>query len=200
MKTKIVLIISLVRVFNSFAQTTDQELENKYYNYRDRLKKYFTQIGYEAGQGITAAQVQYESQSSDSFKYINGILTKVAPRNYQAAQRFGDATVDQGFYLAVLASEYKLLCLQNRKNTDEFRALCNELYFAINAVERLDKNAEPYLRPGADPLKNGFFIRSDNDEKYRSRLNNNPTQPKNFQNYNACFFAEKLLLCKYENC
>ncbi|MBL7812124.1 MAG: hypothetical protein JNL57_07855, partial [Bacteroidetes bacterium] len=177
MKTRILLIISLIRVLNSYAQTTDQELENKYYNYRDRLKKYFTQIGEKPGQGLTAAQVFWDRQGTDSFRYINGVLTKVPPREYQGNQRFGDAVVDHGFYLAVLASEYKLMILQNRKGSPEYNALCNELYFAINAIDRLDYNAEKYLNFSSNPSRNGFFIRSDNDEKFMARMHNNPWQP-----------------------
>ena len=46
--------LSLVRLA---AQTTEFELENKYWNYRDRLIKDFVQIGDEPGQSITAAQL-----------------------------------------------------------------------------------------------------------------------------------------------
>ena len=34
-----------------------QELENKYWTYRDRFRNYFTKIGFEAGESQTAASV-----------------------------------------------------------------------------------------------------------------------------------------------
>lgn len=177
MKNKYLLLLLIVFSHEAISQTADHELENKYFNYRDRLKKYFTQIGSEAGQSITTAQVKLETQASDSFRIINGVRTYVSPRSYNGAQHFGDAVVDQGFYLAVLASEYRNMVLQGRQNSPEFKALSNELYFAINAVDRLDEKAEQYLDYSALPAKNGFFIRSDHDEKYISRIRNNPAQP-----------------------
>jgi hypothetical protein len=59
------------------AQTTEFELENKYWNYRDRLIKDFVQIGDKPGQSITAAQLYDFWSQSDSFQYQNGVLTKV---------------------------------------------------------------------------------------------------------------------------
>jgi hypothetical protein len=86
------------------AQTTEFELENKYWNYRDRLIKDFVQIGDKPGQSITAAQLYDFWSHSDSFQYQNGVLTKVNPKLYKNRMVFGDVLVDQGFYLAVLSS------------------------------------------------------------------------------------------------
>jgi hypothetical protein len=77
-----------------------------------------------------------------------------------------------GEYLSVLSTEYWLLKHYGLQGTEDFLAVKNEIYFAINAIERLDKNAEAYLQPGGNPAINGFFIRSDHDEKYAGRINN----------------------------
>ncbi|MGA1772463.1 MAG: hypothetical protein ACO39T_09360, partial [Flavobacteriaceae bacterium] len=159
--------MSLVRLA---AQTTESELENKYWNYRDRLIKNFVQIGKEPGQSITAAQLYDFWSHSDSFQYQNGVLTKVSPKLYKNRMVFGDVLVDQGFYLAVLSSELNILSLEGKQLTERFNATCNELYFAIHALDRLDKKAENYLDNQNSGTLNGFLIRSDNDEEFLSRM------------------------------
>jgi hypothetical protein len=44
------------------------------------------------------------------------------------------------------------------------------LYFAILALDRLDKKAEEYLNYSKVGVMNGFLIRSDNDEEFLSRM------------------------------
>ena len=124
---------SLVRLA---AQTTEYELENKYWNYRDRLIKDFVQIGNKPGQSITAAQLYDFWSQSDSIQYQNGVLTKVNPKLYKNRMVFGDVLVDQGFYLAVLSSELNILSLEGKQQSERFNATCNELYFAIHALDR----------------------------------------------------------------
>ncbi len=51
-KTIIILIISVL-FCTVKGQQNGADLENKYWNYRDRLVKYFTQIGDLPGQGLT---------------------------------------------------------------------------------------------------------------------------------------------------
>lgn len=115
------------------AQTDDENLV-KYWHYRERLKNDFMLgIGTQAGFSIPA-----------SIRNTNiGRLS------------WGDATVDQSFYIGVLATEYYLLS-QSNENID---ATIEELYHALYAVDRLDINAEAYF--GGTPLLNGFFIRDD---------------------------------------
>lgn len=171
MKKTIIFLIISVLFCTVKGQQNGAELENKYWNYRDRLVKYFTQIGGLPGQGITAAQIYPENRYSDSWQYVNGIKQKITPKQYKYKLLFGDAVVDQGYYLAVLASELKILEMQGLKNSERYRSTCTELYYAIFAIDRLDDNAENYLQNLNISKKNGFFIRSDNDESYMSRFN-----------------------------
>lgn len=173
MKLLLLILALLLNQFQIHGQSADKELEQKYENYRDRQRKYFTQIGERAGQSIIAAGIEPIGQASDTFRLVNGTLTITKPvRDYKGIAKFGDAVIDHGYYLAVLASEYKLMVLQGRQNTDAYKSLCNEIYFAINAIDRLDEKAEPYLNYNSSPSMNGFFIRSDHDEKYAGRINN----------------------------
>ncbi len=186
MKRSIIILVLSVLFCSLKGQQNEAELENKYWNYRDRLVKYFTQIGEYPGQGITAAQIYPENRYSDSWQYVNGIKQKINPKQYKYKLLFGDAVVDQGFYLAVLASELKVLEMQGMKNTERYRSTCVELYYAIYAIDRLDGSAENYLGDNSSSVANGFFIRSDNDEHYMSRFNsNNPIQKVDILNSGA---------------
>lgn len=164
------LLCCLCSIFKVEAQSIEVDLENKYWNYRDRLKKNFVQIGSEPGQSITAAQLWEFWSPSDSFQYQNGILKKVEPKIYKNRMVFGDVLVDQGYYLAVLSSEINILSLEGKQNTEKYKAACIELFWAINAIDRLDEKAENYLKYSAQDSKNGFLIRSDNDEEFLSRI------------------------------
>jgi hypothetical protein len=76
--------------------------------------------------------------------------------------KWGDQTVSLGHYIAVLATEYKLLADQGQSVENTIK----ELYFAIRAFNRLDQTAEinvpaaPHSTPQPSDL-NGFFIRDD---------------------------------------
>ena len=58
MKHKIILSILLGSSYLLQSQTAvSQELENKYWTYRDRFRNYFTKVGDQAGESQTAASV-----------------------------------------------------------------------------------------------------------------------------------------------
>jgi hypothetical protein len=164
------LLCCLCSIFKVEAQSIEVDLENKYWNYRDRLTKNFVQIGPKPGQSITAAQLLEFSSPSDTLQYQNGVFKKVVPRIYKNRMVFGDVLVDQGYYLAVLSSEINILSLEGKQNTERYKAACIELFWAINAIDRLDEKAENYLKYSAQDSKNGFLIRSDNDENFLSRV------------------------------
>jgi hypothetical protein len=60
-----------------------------------------------------------------------------------------DASLRLGWYIAVLATEYKLL---NVQGLDTYQTR-KELYYALEAFNRLDLNAESYFNL-ADPNNN----------------------------------------------
>lgn len=64
--------------------------------------------------------------------------------NNSSVLHWRDATITLGYYYIVLATEYRLL-KDSEKNTEP---TLNELYYAINALNRLDYNAELYLSSG----------------------------------------------------
>ncbi len=111
--------------------------EEKYWDYRDKLKNDFMiGIGPEMGMSIPAG-------IRDT---ISGVL------------QWTDATMSLGEYIGVLAMEYRILEGKGSE-TDE---TVKELFYALYALNRLDFHAEPFY--GGMPSLNGFFIRDDIDE------------------------------------
>ena len=71
--------------------------------------------------------------------------------------KVGDGSSNLGYYLAVLATEYKLLQMSGQDRTK----VVHELYCALNAINRLDYLAEPVWSGAGSENLNGYFIRDD---------------------------------------
>ncbi len=118
----------------------DSLLTRKYFDYRERLKAQFLSgMGTGFGESVPAS--------------IRGTWDK----DYRGRQTmsWGDATIDLGLYMGVLATEYHLLVSGGR----ETEPTVAELYFALEAMNRLDRYAGGYY--GANDSLDGFFVRSD---------------------------------------
>ncbi len=116
-----------------FAQTP-QLNEAKYYSYRSRLyNDFMIGVGSSAGLSLPASIRDTVNQK---------IL-------------WGDATIDLGMYMGMLATEYKVNELKGLSQTTTIE----DLFFALEAFNRLDYNAEKYF--GGTPSLNGFFVRDD---------------------------------------
>lgn len=176
-KKSILILFSLWQLGFIHAQTTDETLHRMYWNYRERFKKYFITIGGEPGQSVVNSSISMGTSGytiySDSFKINAQRKREKVPANsvlpqYWGKKGFGDATVDYDWYLGTLATEYWLLKHYNN-DSDAMKALKNELYFAINAIERLDYMAEEYYDKSNGVL-NGFFIRDDIPQDHMKEL------------------------------
>jgi hypothetical protein len=137
----------LIKVFCN-AQT-DHENQEKYWKYREMLKNKFVKIGPFLGESIPMAC------------RIPGYAYGGTPDPTGTQLQWKDATITLGYYIVVLATEYKLL-----KNSDQgIEPTLNELYYALAAINRLDLNAELYLSSGCNTATpddlNGFFLRDD---------------------------------------
>ncbi len=128
------------------AQTTADNAD-KYWRLRDRLRKEFVVVGAGSGEAIPASR-RHEA---------DGVI------------RWADATIRLGWYLAVLATEHAMLSQPaaypgfDRGGQATTEASVDELYYALNALERLDRVADasfPAPCTMAESL-NGFFIRDD---------------------------------------
>ncbi|RLD47170.1 MAG: hypothetical protein DRI86_01190 [Bacteroidetes bacterium] len=124
----------------------------KYWIYRDRLiHDFMLGIGLDNGKSFPFMERYRYSHSKSATLY------------------WDDATIGHGYYIAILATEYKLLN-DNHKNTEQ---TIRELFFALEALNNLDYKAETRYYDSNNklgkPSLNGFFIRdlaSDSMKKY----------------------------------
>ncbi len=126
---------------NTIAQTATQKANHeKYWNYRERMKRYFIKIGPDQGESVPANWF---------YSY---------PNNNDVVMNWGDATSWLGMYYAVLAMEYKISDSENKPT----KGTLNELYYAINAFNRLDDVDRHYYDINiSGNFRDGFFIRDD---------------------------------------
>lgn len=145
--SKLLLFISITLSSLKVLGQSDAMNLQKYWYYRDRFLNGFTIIGDGPGESL-AAHARFKNFDN----------------NQQSEIGFGaDNTIDLAWYWAVLATEYKLL-----KDHDlDYTKTKKELYYALQAFNRLDVKAESYYRDSAYPSSypatdlNGFFMRND---------------------------------------
>ena len=119
------------------AQTVEDVNLQKYWFYRWRLQNDFLKVGEGAGHSIPI-------QSRKGIRWVQDI-------------EVADATIYHGFYLGILATEYKLLATNNKIH--DLERTKTELYYAIQAFERLDKFGESMF--GYEGVINGYVARDD---------------------------------------
>jgi hypothetical protein len=148
-KSKIIIVILLLVKIFSFeliAQTAASN-QSKYWFYRYRLTNEFLKKG-EANCGSPSG---YSIPASSAYKSDDDL-------------HFGDGTSMVGFYISVLAMEHKLLRMHGGTDEQKNRT-AQELYYAMKAYERVDKNAEKLKTDltgnNCENDLNGFFIRDD---------------------------------------
>jgi hypothetical protein len=145
MKNIKILIILLFLNLIGFAQNAEQNLK-KYWYYRERLVKNFMRVGNCQGCSMPAS-----------------IRGQVGNTVYQEANTlgWGDSPILLGEYVGILATEYALLKANNFQDVGQ---TLKELYYALEAFNRLDKTAESYFRSNHAILAsdlNGFYIKDD---------------------------------------
>lgn len=160
------LYLAILLSSNAIWGQGDERNLAKYWRYRQRLQELFVKVGPGAGESVPASEI-------DQWRVVfgNGGVTW--------AQSDGTATL--GWYIAVLATEHGLLKKFGLPTTENEE----ELYFALNALWRLDAQSDFYgyerdgwpacttLATGApmgpmtvtdyddDAILDGFAIRSD---------------------------------------
>jgi hypothetical protein len=172
MRTKFLICMFTCMFVNTLYSQTPSENLNKYWHYRDRLKSKFLvstnqwKMEFGRNRGINIPASCYNPTN------IEGDANETA-----LSVKWGDATCDLGYYIAVLATEYKLL----QNSGQNVIPTLTELFYALLAIERLDWHAEglygcgnclegytydntfiyfPYTSAYGACL-NGFFIRDD---------------------------------------
>jgi hypothetical protein len=192
MKTLKFLLLFLMIFLNTgiIQSQTNQALMNKYWTYRQRFlgdwynrdeNPGFVKIGLGNGQSTPVVIRDkfknndyltidhFDPNNTDPYCYIEGVSLHKPDGSHRdtvwGSLQFGDGTITHGVYLAVLGLEWKLLNIngQDTRNTEE------ELWFALEAIDRLDFNAETLYPDENHPGQNlagkvnGFFIRGDGE-------------------------------------
>lgn len=136
------------------SQTPEDNL-SKYWQYRNLYKKQFVFVGDNPGESIPFATMHPNEDISWNGTWDRQLECFPRPSGIGAITT-GDATLQIGIYLGVLATEYALLKPLGYSTSGIER----EIFYAIKAFERLDVSAESYFgNPGAnDP---SFFLRDD---------------------------------------
>lgn len=151
------------------AQTNELNL-GKYWSYRERLRKDFVRIGPDEGMSIPA--------SARSIGFAHADVPENASGHRPSRMYYQDATIYLGHYLIVLATESYLL---NQELLESFAGqnsgtvlkkreqALTELYFALNALDRLDQGCEGYLLSNEEiTAENGLLMRDDVRHSFHS--------------------------------
>jgi hypothetical protein len=152
-KLFLVLILTLLS-FQSKAQSqiwSDNLM--KYWYYRDRLE-YFVMPGTKAGQSLVA-----DIRNQPYF----GSRDKIG---------FGQQYTRMGFYLGMLATEYRLL--KDNGQMHDLPSIVNEIELALNALIRTDmhESGPPWSYLGiTEDYPDGFFVREDVPPFFNSQYN-----------------------------
>jgi hypothetical protein len=163
-----ILIISFYILYSAqlgFSQIVDEYDHSKYWYYRNRLQREFLKEGVltncqniedaaniNTANGYSIPAGTINSYNKDEGRHVNNIA-------------WGDATLQLGWYIGMLATEYKLLQKYNKPTS----ATELELYYAMKAFERLDLNGESLYKYNAVQNGcnlNGFFIRDDVNQAF----------------------------------
>ena len=125
MKTWMILGVLVCLIAGDAFGQTDQENLEKYWLYRQRLKEDFVKVGPDPGMSIPA----------EVFNPVMNIQQSVEPTIV-----WSDGGHHLGYYIAVLATEYRLLV----DNGYDPNLTIKELYFALNALWRLDATSDDF--------------------------------------------------------
>jgi hypothetical protein len=163
LRKSIALLLLIISFGEIVAQNTQANLHQQYWNYRQRFRQHFTVLGIERGEGVPIPKIDIGgSVPAIKLDANNNDLTETA--DFKGVIDYGgDNTVYLGYYMALLSSEYYLLRDAPEVDWAAVLACQNEIYFALNAMERLDKQARQYFFPNqtADNNADGFFVRDD---------------------------------------
>lgn len=162
------------------AQTDQLNLE-KYWKFRNSFREKFIKIGSAQGESLPAgALLPYDCQNNIENNSVG-----------YGEMRWGDGMIRHGHYLGLLATEYRLL----KNNGQDVTGVLNELYYALNTINRLDKRAESeqdeFYQMSLNENLNGFYLREDVPEDFATThwgteaLNTRCTNSVFYRNDNA---------------
>ena len=190
MKKIVLCILSSLLLGTGMAQSFDDEdLQRRYFLSRDRLKKWFVTANSDPGGGIPVENFQI-FQEKFSYPFDRVILkadktdSVINNTNWLANQSVNNGNTEAsgtmncdnplimlGEYLSVLSTEYWLMKHYGLQGSEDFLAIKNEMYYALQAIDRLDGTAEPYFKEFEKINYNGFLRREDSNFDRITRVN-----------------------------
>jgi hypothetical protein len=192
MKKTIIALFLILSTYNVLAQSFDEDLQRRYFVSRNRLKKWFVTANEKPGGGYPIEKIQL-AQTQFNFPFdkvllkpngLDSVITTAAWNlnkgiNLMNTEVTGTVIGDNplimlGEYLQVLSTEYWLLKYYKQTNTESFEAVKNEIYYALMAIDRLDKSCENYFDNtilSSQSDINGFLRRDDSDFGKVKRVN-----------------------------
>ncbi len=139
----------------------------KYWKFRHNFVEQFIKIGPGKGESLPAA-VRSPGTCVDNASQWGNIE--------YGSMHWGDGTIRHGHYLGMLATEYAL----RKRSGMSLEGILTELYYALNAINRLDSEAEKeleyiYFNHGFYGERlNGFFLREDIPEDFNLYWSDDP--------------------------
>ena len=138
---------------------TDEINLQKYWKFRSDFVEQYVKIGPGQGESLPAGIRSPGTCVDNASEWAN---------IEYGTMHWGDGTIRHGHYLGLLATEYAL----RKKYNLELKGILNELYYALNAIDRLDAIAEPALNDiyftsdfYGESL-NGVYLREDIPEDF----------------------------------
>jgi len=159
-----VLIVFTTQLGTVLAQapTTDEQLQQKYWTYKQRFLKNFIRIGdgnVVSGSGIPINNVNTFTKGGATSP---GTSDYEVPGGRKGVMKIGDAAEQMGMYLSTLALEYRMLKNEGKSTA----SVLNEIYYVIQAINRLDDKCESFLaNQTGGTNRNGFLMRDDADQE-----------------------------------
>lgn len=163
--------------FLTSAQTDDLNLE-KYWKFRTDFVEHYIKIGPGKGESLPAG-LRSPGICIDNASQWHNVE--------YGTMHWGDGMIRHGHYIGMLATEYILL----KRNGVDTKGVLNELYYALEAINRLDRSAEPQLDElyGAEgyysEVLNGYYLREDVGEGF---CENWSDEPMNFGCTNSNYY------------
>jgi hypothetical protein len=152
----IIYLLLITQYVSSQGFTSADQNLLKYWNYKKRFNEKFVVRGTSNGCDIKSSG-------------LNIPFFIISPEGKPYFIKMADGTADLGWYMAVLATEYRILKNSNLPVDEVLRDLQN----AMQTYERLDLRAEPFIFENSLPDPscnyNGFFIRDDADYNFFER-------------------------------
>lgn len=149
-KTILSIVLSTILLKLYSQSNSDEDIHRKYWYYKSHLNNDFIKVGLGLGESIP-----FNEKITAHLNPASNLDLTDAPKLHA-----GDASARLGIYLSVLATEYRLL----KNNNQDVTKVKHEIFCALNAINRLDRDAETYFdapSPQNTPTLNGFFVRDD---------------------------------------